>query len=444
MEKICRFCLSDTETLVDIFDDREKSAEEPSLAEMLNECVESKVKSEDKLPKKICLPCRSDARTAFNFKRRCEHSNKLLTLKVEKEDVDVDFKRRCEHSNKLLTLNAEKGDLDVDFDAFFDMLVDEEWELPKRILDENCIKIDPDASPKPDGGSNEESKVSKNLEPNKTHTEDQELESVYSADSLEQADQSPHNENNNSISNRYPTRQSKRKSYIELVPQSDTDSNWSEDMSAYTNSEAGESQKETQQGQGELSKPSKMKDPKDRPHECPECHNSFRRLSTLQTHQRTHTGERPFKCPHCPRVFAHSYHIKDHLNIHSGERPHKCPHCPKAFSQKSNLRAHIYTHADGKLRPHKCGYCTKTFVRNYDVKVHQHLHTGERPYKCSHCSKGFNRRRDLSRHVRIHTGEHPFKCPQCTLEFSRSDLLKIHLRRHTDNIGQGAKKAGKT
>ncbi|XP_032591822.1 uncharacterized protein LOC6558251 isoform X4 [Drosophila grimshawi] len=84
--EMCRICLNDTVTLVEIFARREqthKANPEPSLAEMLNECADCHIKFNDSLPQQICLNCVLSAQNAFRFKRKCEQSYQQLRANRE-------------------------------------------------------------------------------------------------------------------------------------------------------------------------------------------------------------------------------------------------------------------------------------------------------------------------------------------------------------------------
>ncbi|KAH8405026.1 hypothetical protein KR222_005086, partial [Zaprionus bogoriensis] len=374
MENICRICLSDSQILVNIFEQREAS-DGLSLSEMVNECADCQLRSDDNLPKMICTGCTQDARTAYAFKRRCEQSYKLLTMKAEKKEFDVDL------------------------DAFCDMLEKENWELPKRYPDEDCVKVEA-AEVQDEAIEDEEecppntpptSELVENSESNEKPTSREILQENISTSLTELVDaEAP--------AARYPARQIKRHNYGALDEDHGSDISDEEDGEELATSDNSDDSKEL----------SDKTQRNERPHRCPECPKTFNRRENLKAHSRTHSGERPFKCPHCPKVFAQSHHARDHIHLHSGQRPHQCPHCPKAFTQKSNLRAHIYVHS--REGAHKCTQCSKCFARNYDLKVHLRVHTGDRPYKCGDCAKSFNRRRDLERHIRTHTGEQPFKC----------------------------------
>lgn len=393
MEHICRICLADSDALMSIFEQGEQP-EVPSLADMVSQCVDCPVKSDDNLPNMICAGCTQDAQTAYKFKRRCEQSYTLLTMKAERKGMNVNLDELC------------------------DMLEAEDWQLPNRYPDLDCIKVEPDdgeekveekeaATP---ANEPSEEKIPNHIEtperPTKEECVQENISNSSTISAVEEVGKS-----------RYPVRQRKRECYEadkQELEQNTESSSYEDEEELATSENSDEVTDKVSQSE--------------RTHKCGKCSKSFKYHKNLMAHARIHTGERPYKCPHCPKVFSQSHHAKDHINLHSGQRPHQCPHCPKAFSQKSNLRAHIYIHE--KDCAHKCTHCPRSFPRNYDLKVHLRVHTGEYPNKCDQCLKSFNRRRDLERHQRIHTGEQPFKCSLCTAEYNRKDRLQMHLRQH--------------
>ncbi|XP_032599394.1 uncharacterized zinc finger protein CG2678 [Drosophila grimshawi] len=88
--EICRVCMSSSVRLVDIFLDRPLPDDQYSLADILNELVDFKVKRDDNLPKKICISCGLNAQIAFTFLRRFQQSYQLLCMLAVESDKMVE------------------------------------------------------------------------------------------------------------------------------------------------------------------------------------------------------------------------------------------------------------------------------------------------------------------------------------------------------------------
>ncbi|KAJ7987322.1 hypothetical protein DPEC_G00337520 [Dallia pectoralis] len=123
-------------------------------------------------------------------------------------------------------------------------------------------------------------------------------------------------------------------------------------------------------------------------HCCNYCGKRFGRADLLKSHKRTHTGERPFSCNLCGKNYSHPGQLRIHKRVHTGERPYCCPHCGKRFSEHNQLKVHLRTHTGE--RPYSCTVCTKTFSNAGNLRIHQRIHTGEKPYCCVQCGKRFN------------------------------------------------------
>nr|XP_054747990.1 zinc finger protein 629-like [Lytechinus pictus] len=189
-------------------------------------------------------------------------------------------------------------------------------------------------------------------------------------------------------------------------------------------------------------------------HACPICNMTFQHASQLMRHRRTHSNERPFECAECHQAFRRKCHLKRHWQrIHSGEKPFKCGICGKAFSDRDHQRqhetihgpetypclkcrsvfpteaylvAHVAEHPDckaafakgedgspkrvrGKRKgtpgSYRCGLCGDFFKKLRQIQTHQrvrHHDVFEKKYKCNICGKGFDLISDLTHHRHTH------------------------------------------
>lgn len=107
MDRVCRVCMSGAGELIDIFI---TDAESPSLEEMINECVNVKIKRDDPYPKQICEICMGDVHCAYRFKKNyqltLEQFNNSNPLNISEENT---LPGETEERNETLTSEIDKG-----------------------------------------------------------------------------------------------------------------------------------------------------------------------------------------------------------------------------------------------------------------------------------------------------------------------------------------------
>ncbi|KAJ1121728.1 hypothetical protein NDU88_000247 [Pleurodeles waltl] len=144
---------------------------------------------------------------------------------------------------------------------------------------------------------------------------------------------------------------------------------------------------------------------------CTECEKSFTLRSSLQKHQRVHTGEKPYQCTECTKSFTVSSNLYRHQMIHSGKKPHECTECGKRFSQKTVLMNHQRCHRGEK--PHQCTECDKSFTVLSTLHRHQRIHGTDRLHQRLESGKSGTGSENVDKHAKPHIKEEPHKATKC-------------------------------
>ncbi|XP_028971408.1 zinc finger protein 628 [Esox lucius] len=203
---------------------------------------------------------------------------------------------------------------------------------------------------------------------------------------------------------------------------------------------------------------------------CSACDRSFTLLSSLLTHQHSHTPEQrllaeaeaEIVCPPSlslslslpsspsqvdkPQETQGEIHVSLIAVTEEGDRDLTKPATRTGTKgqRKGAVSKTAAASGGNNERPYRCSECGKAFKGSSGLRYHMRDHTGERPYRCTECGKSFKRSSLLSIHQRVHTGVRAFQCPYCPLTFKWSSHYQYHLRQHTGERPYVCQECGKS
>ncbi|EDW68646.2 zinc finger protein Paris [Drosophila virilis] len=346
---ICRICLNSSVTLVDIFAKRleiHKGKPEPCLADMLNECADCHIKSNDTLPQHICLSCILSAQNAFRFKRMCEESYRQLVA-----------------SAKCNLLNGTNGTPIKDDTK--GLCIKQEQEMT---ADEASSVVDSDSSQK------------RTPTPTKASPPRHELKRPRSTINCSQRPR-------RSSGSRQRTTASSRSSRSRTpvpVPVPLPNANKSKRVESKETLRRAGVQPQTEPSAEEA--PSELSS---KPYKCQMCGKQFAHMSILSLHKKWHLASKSSariiarpkldkksnRCTICEKQYATNQLLRRHIATHSTERPYACTICPTSFRLVTNLKRHMRHHTGE--RPFKCPWCAESFARSDYCRSHmEKAHSG--------------------------------------------------------------------
>ncbi|XP_055636266.1 zinc finger protein 391-like [Toxorhynchites rutilus septentrionalis] len=366
MDKICRLCLQNIQTgsLVNLF------AANFSIRplDMISRCASVEIYEKDGLPAAICNDCFYKLGMAYEFRNRCEVSDKKLREYIQLSDGPSRDENHVEivKEDEIYAAMSELFGQDVGPNS-------KEEEFGDAKASEEIIDISDTMEKCP--------KITKDTQFTKKRALLDELLVKHKAKMKQEKP----------VVNIFKPRRVRRKAA------------------------AGQSKK------GTFLKV---------PEQCFTCGKTFNYSGYLLAHQRIHSGEKPYECQICQRRFAQSGNLKLHLRIHDDERKYQCEVCSKLFKTSSNLHAHKKTHSEERNFP--CTLCDRAFRTSQELRSHSDTHSAVKSYVCQLCdNKAFHKQSYLNSHIKtVHIGVKRHRCQDCGKIFSNSSNLIAHRRVH--------------
>ncbi|XP_058460112.1 zinc finger protein 626-like [Malaya genurostris] len=167
---------------------------------------------------------------------------------------------------------------------------------------------------------------------------------------------------------------------------------------------------------------------------CDKCNQTFVLRSQLVNHGASHLQDREKKhvCEECGKAFALRFVLARHKLLHSTtEKEFICEICAKSLSSKASLKAHMSGHGEEAQPKLKCPTCSNWYKNAETLRTHVRVrHRDQRIHRCDECEKVFPTKSSLSAHVKyVHLRETNFGCEQCDKKFRKKVELKEHMAR---------------
>ncbi|XP_017777796.1 PREDICTED: gastrula zinc finger protein XlCGF26.1-like [Nicrophorus vespilloides] len=454
----CRACLNESIPLVELNASVSLCDKEMLLIELLSNTASIEIFSNDGKPQSICIHCITDARTCYNFRKRCQDSDVLLQQELDNctEDNATNILiNQSKVSTELLQMNIVKSEheekfFEEDTKNMKDDSIDDTEESSsvkdevlseeevKHIIEDHMVTIPHNFDGKEVGSDlNFESHLQKGkrvfhcvvcgkiFNTRRHYTKHKRIHEQCSCDHCDYFNVNPVLVRRHKISVHADMRNfdctvcsEKFFNETELKIHMKCHACFQDNLEDKNNPELG--------GNSDEYGPIESRT-------CSECGKIFKCRSDMVKHLKQHkvleNNSKRGICEYCDFISETSYMLFKHKEtVHDDQRKAVCEECGKRFFTEQRLRAHTKIHKE--VKEFVCEVCGWAFRDYCNMKMHMRVHTGDKRYKCDHCSKSFCQSNTLKSHLRSHSDVRDHICSKCGKGFKAKKDLNLHYMRH--------------
>ncbi|XP_012547855.1 zinc finger protein pita isoform X2 [Bombyx mori] len=397
--KICRFCLSQDETLLtNLYEKNRAPKNAITLQLKILSCVAIEVFPSDKMPPYICTRCKFFMDLNFEFKRICRSADENI-LQFIQNGTTLESLNWPPSLKKIFQLKS-KGKVPA------------EVPVMKTVIE---------------GGATVQVSTQ-----DLSDTDMEDDENVYNI----KIGDGPDDESNSARIKVITTDNSKEKTKSSNKVRSRCDTDYEEIDIALHKSPASDDacwpcdECDSTFPLQQLFELHKMTKHRPRTETCNECNAKFFNKYDLSVHQLRHSNEMSFECIACDKKFKRQILLKRHEKLVHPDLPQQsCPSCPASFLSIEELETHQRKHAHAQARPFLCTICDKRFPEKSTLQRHiDAVHNAKQTFSCEYCPQRYSSITKLTRHVRTHAGQRSYPCKFCNKSFVKSHHYTRHLR----------------
>lgn len=166
---------------------------------------------------------------------------------------------------------------------------------------------------------------------------------------------------------------------------------------------------------------------------CTVCHKAFKNKQQLRNHRSIHrdvSEKLVHVCEQCQRKFSSKRSRDLHIQaVHDKTKPYSCNFCSYKSSSATSLNMHQRQHTGE--RPFSCDECAYKTSDHNSLRRHKLRHSGQKPYKCAHCPYACIQSTTYKLHLKSkHPGledQYLFSCNECQFRFINKDMYTTHM-----------------